>query len=267
MKNCLLDMGNNKFILALCLLLASCATDVDYSYSTTIVFENNSSHEVSVVADNNCLMFSDFTLSPGKTAEFNASGMDDVCPPLEISLLPHEAFVWFGDDVVVRNRYEDSKMPHNICRAASYRTIQKEKRNQKYRYTFTDEDYEYALANPVDKYLVKSEWIFKNNSSSDIIILLGDWHNIEEYNDRNSFTISSGRDYKINYDYYVDVDANSKYKSLLSVCSVVANGTPHLVNANESISCVENYDIEELSRNNLRYTYTFTDEILEQLQN
>lgn len=243
-----------------------CGCVVDYGYSTTIIYENQSSHEVSVSVGVYSLMTNDFTLTSGESVEFYTSGMGDICAPLEMSLLPHEAFVWFDEKVVMCNRYIDDTMPHNICRAASYETIKNEKRDQKYRYTFTDEDYECALANPVDKYIVTTQWVFRNNSSSNIIILLGDWHDIEEYNDKNSFLLSSGKNYKLKYQYYVDIESESKYQSLFDVCSIVVGGTPYLVGADESVRDVANYTVEELGLNNFRFTYTFTDEILEQLK-
>lgn len=261
-------MENKKFIptLIVCLLLVSCGTDIDYGYSSTVIYENHSSHEITVSVGVNDLMVADFTLTSGESIEFNTSGMGDICPPLEISLLPHEAFVWFDKKAVMCNRYTDDNTPHNICRATSYETIKNEKRAQKYRYIFTDEDYEYALANPVDKYIVTTQWVYKNDSSSDIVIVFGDWHDIEEYNDKNSFLLPCGKNYKLKYQYYVDIESESKYQSLFDVCSIVVGNTPYLVGADENIRDVANYTVEELGLNNFRFTYTFTDEILEQLK-
>jgi hypothetical protein len=46
----------------------------------------------------------------------------------------------------------------------------------------------------------------------------------------------------------------------------VVGNTPYLVGADENIRDVANYTVEELGLNNFRFTYTFTDEILEQLK-
>lgn len=116
-------------------------------------------------------------------------------------------------------------------------------------------------------YVANAEWIYRNQSSSKITILLGDgnfnWEHVE-------IEIESG------CDYFFFEEGSSPFKDFdaldyvpmynLQGATIIVEGQSYWVNPDEGIANIKNYEAQKLNRTLFRFTYTFTDEILEQLK-
>lgn len=126
---------------------------VDYTSTTELRICNNSTHDVSVF----CLMprVADvpigFTIESGSEYKWERSVMDDVAE------FPHlfRVLVSFDNQKFVLHQLSDGDAYHNFCEESFYEVKQTDKRHRRYTFTFTDEDYEYALANPAPDDVIK----------------------------------------------------------------------------------------------------------------
>ena len=105
--------------------------------------------------------------------------------------------------------------------------------------------------------LVKADWVYENTSSHKIEVASKDF---------NSFIIQPGE----SYIYSESGDGPKKmtpenYVSPYRVGDkIIVNGDiVHVLQKGESITEVMNYEAEKIKHNYYRFTYTFTDEILQ----
>lgn len=135
-------------LLSLLLLVASCTSnhDVDYSGCTEIKVINDSSFEIAIFY----LMPIEEGFPERVSIASNAIFEQAECALGVTPSLPyfHRMLICFGDDVYTLHQLSDGDAYHNFCVENSYEVKQTDKRHRRYTFTFTDEDYEYALANP-----------------------------------------------------------------------------------------------------------------------
>ena len=138
----------NKYIITIltALCLCGCNRIIEYHYTTILAFENKSNHtiEIKVYAGNSrekepweCI------IKPNENYSHTKGGdlpwiiwyiMDDGC------------VVTFDDEIEVDHR--NTNIEHNLCDESSYTAKVSGQHDTKttYTYTFTDEDYERAVA-------------------------------------------------------------------------------------------------------------------------
>lgn len=115
--------------------------------------------------------------------------------------------------------------------------------------------------------VANAEWIYCNQSSSKITILLGRGNFSWEH---TKIEIESGRNYSFfeeGSSPFKDFDAWD-YVPLYSLhgATIIVGEQSYWVNPDEGIADIKNYEAQRLNRTLFRFTYTFTDEILEQLK-
>lgn len=116
-------------------------------------------------------------------------------------------------------------------------------------------------------YVLKTEWLYQNQSSRDVTILVGDGNFV---GDNVSIDIAAGG----NYFYNIEFSSTTKNTNPLEIepmyswhgATIIVGEQSYWVDSDEGITDIKNYEVEKLGRNNFRFTYTFTDEILEQLK-
>lgn len=116
-------------------------------------------------------------------------------------------------------------------------------------------------------YVLKTEWLYQNQSSRDVTILVGDGNFV---GDNVSIDIAAGG----NYFYNIEFSSTTKNTNPFEIepmyswhgATIIVGEQSYWVDSDEGITDIKNYEVEKLGRNNFRFTYTFTDEILEQLK-
>lgn len=145
----------NKYIIivisALC--LCSCKSLTDYSFLTVMTIKNDSSHTVTVETDTKYFggSYHDSPLNATILSESSYSTQKIIpyTPGLPINFIGERCIITFDDNIEVAHSHKtwDKLIEHNMCDVESY-TLNKSKDDSRheYIYTFTDEDYERAVA-------------------------------------------------------------------------------------------------------------------------
>ena len=102
----------------------------------------------------------------------------------------------------------------------------------------------------------KADWVYKNASTHKI-----------EVRSRDNFTLTSGQTHSIFEE--GEGSKNIKPENYVSpqwgaeTIIIVDDGNEYILSKGESITEVMNYEAEKIKHNYYRFTYTFTDEILQ----
>ena len=142
-------MKNGLIILFFTLLFTSCT---DYVTSVSIEFKNDSSHEITFVQVYNKTIENDvvtqygredkYTLNVGETLTLHKSDMgSEKLSVLALWMQESISSLQYGDKVEIE--LSDTKLLED----STCEKVVSKKRVQKYSYTFTDADYQFALEN------------------------------------------------------------------------------------------------------------------------
>jgi len=141
----------NKIITLLlssvCLFATSCEIDVDYYYTTILTYKNNSSHIIEINANSTNpheMMPWSCSINPGESYSHtdNSSGPGTIW----YIMIMDGGVITFDNEITVDHHNTD--IAHNLCDENSY-TVEISGRHEtecEYTYTFTDEDYDRAVA-------------------------------------------------------------------------------------------------------------------------
>jgi len=141
----------NKIITLLlsgvCMFATSCKIDVEYAYTTTLTLKNQSSHSITIKGSDNEYIL-DCTIHPGES--YSCQDNFGESPWYPVLFTGIRCFVCFDDNIKIVHglTFDDIPIEHNICDENSY-TVEVSGRHKTkfvYTYTFTDEDYDRAVA-------------------------------------------------------------------------------------------------------------------------
>lgn len=146
--NYLKYMKIRVLLLLTVLSILLCGCKVDYCYLTEICVINNSSYDIEIVSSPHMVVEEQFPkaffiASNEKKSHRSSTDAGYTGVPYFVRML-----IRFGDDVYTLHQLSDGDAYHNFCEESFYEVKQTDKRHRRYTFTFTDEDYEYALANP-----------------------------------------------------------------------------------------------------------------------
>lgn len=128
---------------AMIFALDGCKKDVDYSYPMEIVYLNETGHSISLTISSDYTPMDIVLGKGGRYSRTWASGSGPNYPP-QLT----EAKVVFDDEYTVFHRITDQPGTyHNVCNSADYKctTMKDVKTGRVYTFTFTEEDYNYAV--------------------------------------------------------------------------------------------------------------------------
>lgn len=143
-----------KIAILLFSLLAFACTDRDGSFVTEVCVKNNSLYDIEIICAPHLIAESIFperlTVANGETFihRFSEEGGFNGLPTFNGVVIVFDGVVY-----TYHKAYNDAY--HNFCVENSYEVKQVDKRHKRYTFTFTDEDYEYALANPAPDDVIK----------------------------------------------------------------------------------------------------------------
>ena len=144
------------FMLFFATLLTACHVHTDGGTTTIFSFENKSNHTielfriVSEPVEDGEIAVADATLPPGEQVKYYfGGGIGATTTSAYLEMYKYDPVIVFGSRYQVR--LGDKNLPLNLQKE---QTENEKKRWVKYKYTITDADYEYAVANGV----VIGEW-------------------------------------------------------------------------------------------------------------
>lgn len=145
-------MNKHVLIILSCICLVGCNNGDIYEHLTIaeITFTNNSSHTITVKSDNNPYVSGqsslEFSIAPGKSYQKSCTGNTYVPEPRHITGM--RCFVIFDKIIEITHGItsSDKSITHNICDYDSFVITHNSEHKITYTYTFTDEDYERAVA-------------------------------------------------------------------------------------------------------------------------
>ena len=131
---------------SICLLVASCAIEVEYIYTTILTFENHSSHTIEIRVDAGDSREKEpwgCTIKPNEHYSHIIAGDG----PYPVWFIMEDGCVVIFDGEIETDHCH-TQIEHNLCDKNSYsvKVSGKHKTKREYTYTFTDEDYDRAVA-------------------------------------------------------------------------------------------------------------------------
>lgn len=143
----------NKYIITILavLYLCGCNTTIDYYYTTILTFENHSSHTIEIKVDAGNSREKEPWGCTIKPNEHYLHIRTDDGPAPVYWIMEDGCVVIFDDETEIDHCH--TQIEHNLCDKNSYsvKVSGKHDTKREYTYTFTDEDYDRAVAISNDK--------------------------------------------------------------------------------------------------------------------